>query len=196
MTAGHGVYRRLVRLYPRAFRARYGEDLMQHFADLVNDLGPGPAWRRTAIDLAVTVPRYRLEAIMSPEKSSKAVAVLIALLVVAGLAGLLLVNLYPGWVLILIAGVLAVAERSSLARAIRTLDPDQRRRRFVTAAVSGAVFVASYVIFQLVIGDHWTVRETALAVVGTTAMFVAIGFLIAGLLTPRAGRRPVVPTRS
>lgn len=194
MTPGHGGYRALVRLYPRAFRDRYGEDLVQHFADLVADRGFGAAWRRTAVDLVVTVPRYRLETIVSPDHSSKAVAVLITLLAAAGLASLL-VGLYPGLVLLVVAGGLAVAQRSSLARAIRTLDHDLRRRRFVTAAVSGVVFVASYVIYLLVIGDHWTLRETVLTVIGTTAIVVAIGSLIAGLLTPRAGRRPVVTTR-
>lgn len=194
MTPAHGAYRALVRLYPRAFRSRYGEDLVQHFGDLVADHGPTAAWRRAVVDLVVTVPRYRLEAIVSSDNSSNAVAVLIALLAVAGVASVL-VGLYPGLLLLLVAIGLAAAQRTSLARAIRTLDPDLRRRRFVTAAVSGAVFVASFMIYLLMIGDHWTVRETALSIIGTTAMFVAIGFLVAGLLTPRAGRKPVAPTR-
>lgn len=195
MTPAQGAYRALVRLYPRAFRARYGEDLVQHFADLVTDHGPSVAWRRAVVDLVATVPRYRLEAIVRPDNSFNAVAILIALLAAAGVASML-VGLYPGLALILVAGGLAAAQRTSLARAIRALDPDLRHRRFVNAAVSGVVFAASFTIYLLVIGDHWTVRETALSVIGTTAMFVAIGFLVAGLLTPRAGRRPVAPTRS
>ena len=52
-------------------------------------------------------------------------------------------------------------------------------------AILGATFVTSYVTYSLLIGDTWTGRETVLAIIGTLAMFGAIGFLIAGLVTPR-----------
>jgi hypothetical protein len=80
---------------------------------------------------------------------------------------------------------LAVAQRRTLARALRVPDTNLRRRRLGAAAILGATFVTSYVTYSLLIGDTWTGRETVLAVIGTLAMFGAIGFLIAGLLTPR-----------
>ena len=54
----------------------------------------------------------------------------------------------PGSVLLLAAGVVAVAQRSTLARAIRTPDSNRRRRRLTTAAVLAVVFVASFVSFM------------------------------------------------
>ncbi len=191
--SSNGAYRALVRLYPPEFRARYGEDLVQGFADLAAERGSSAAWRQAAVDLAVTLPRYRLEEFMGPATSSRATVVLIALLAVAG-AGSVLVDLYPGVVLLLVAAGLAVAQRSSLARSIRSLDPDRRRRRFLSALAGAVVFATSYVVFLAVIGDRWTARETALAVVGTVAMLAAIGFLIAALLTPRANRGSARPT--
>jgi hypothetical protein len=44
MAMSASVYRYLVRLYPRRFRARYGDDLVQHFADLIQDRGWRAAW--------------------------------------------------------------------------------------------------------------------------------------------------------
>ena len=190
MIPSHRAYRALVRLYPRAFRSRSGEDLIQQFADLAADRGTRAAWRRTAVDLVVTVPRYRVEAIVSSDHSSQAIAALVFVLALAGMASVL-VGLYPGVLLVPVAGAVAIAQRSALARALSALDPDLRRRRFVTAAVSGALFVTSFVAYLLLIGDHWTVRETVLAGVGTTAMVVAVGFLLAALVTPKPGRRPV-----
>jgi hypothetical protein len=180
----HPVYRSLVRLYPRDFRRHYGGDVVQHFADLVNDRGVRAAWTRTCVDLIVTVPRYRLESIMSDQHSATTLNVVITLLATGGVLSLF-IGFYPGLVLFVAAIVLAVAQRSALARAIRTPDSNRRRRRLGTAAVLTVVFVASYVTYSLLIGDKWTTRETVLAVIGNAAMIGAVVYLIAGLLTPK-----------
>ena len=39
--------------------------------------------------------------------------------------------------------------------------------------------------YLLLIGDSWTTRETVLAIIGNAALIGAIGFLAAGLLTPK-----------
>ncbi len=184
MSPSHPVYRSLVRLYPREFRAHYGSDLVQIHADVVKDQGARAAWTRAVVDLIVTVPRYRLESIMNEQRSATSLHVAITLLATAGVASLL-VGAYPGLVLFLAAVVLAVSQRSTLARAIRTPDSNQRRRRLGIAAVLSTVFIVSYGTYLLVIGDTWTIRDTVLAVVGTVAMIGAVVFLIAGLLTPR-----------
>lgn len=80
MPASHPIYRSLVRLYPRDFRLSYGADLEQHFADLVTDRGARAAWARTGVDLIVTIPRYRLENIMTEQHSSTTVHLTITLL--------------------------------------------------------------------------------------------------------------------
>jgi hypothetical protein len=178
------MYPRLVRLYPSDFRREYGDDLVQHFADLAADRGARAAWIRTALDLAITVPRYHLERLMSEQHSATTIHVVIGLLGAGGLASVM-TGLYPGIVLFVAAVALAVTQRSSLARALRVPDSTLRRRRLGIAAVLGATFIASYIAFDQLIGESWTIRETALTIVGVAAMFGAIGFLIAGLLTPR-----------
>ncbi|MDP1807103.1 MAG: hypothetical protein Q8K72_18145, partial [Acidimicrobiales bacterium] len=59
-----------------------------------------------------------------------------------------------------------------------------------------AIFGVTYPAYMMLIGDEWTVRETLLAGVGTPAMFGAVGFGIAGLLTPKSTNDPVVAPAS
>jgi hypothetical protein len=64
-----GTYRRLIRLYPRAFRDAYGDDLVDLLAEQLRD---EPAWRvvpRCVTDLALTVPSQHLEAHMDRARS-------------------------------------------------------------------------------------------------------------------------------
>lgn len=181
---GPALYRKLVALYPRDFRDHHGADLEQHFADLVRDTGTTAAWRRTAVDLLVTLPLYRLEHLMTDRHSTMALHASIATMSLAGVAGLL-TGVFPGALFIALAAGLGLTQRTRLAQSIRDLDVNKRRQRFKTAAVLAGLFVASYVIFLAVIGDHWTVRATIAAVIGTTAMVGAVVFFLAALLTPR-----------
>ena len=86
--------------------------------------------------------------------------------------------------------MLAVAQRSTIARALRAPDNQRRRRRLQTAAVLAVVFVLSYVAYLALIGDTWTTRETVIAIIGNAALIGAIGFLAAGLLTPKTPKPP------
>jgi hypothetical protein len=180
----HPLYRTLVRLYPSSFRHEYGEDLVTHYADLVADRGARAARARTAVDLAITIPRYHLEHVMTEHRSATTLSILIGLFAVGGVASLM-AGLYPGMILFPVAVVLGVAQRNTLARALRVPDSNLRRRRLWTATVLGLTFVISFVSYMLLIGESWTVRETVLATIGIPAMFGAGGFLLAGLLTPR-----------
>lgn len=193
--AGHPVYRRLLHLYPPSFRRRYGADLVQHFSDLVADRGVRAAWARTSIDLLVTVPRYRLETVMNDQHSATSVSVAIGVLAGAGVLSLL-VGLGPGLVLLAVAVALAAGRRGQLAQALRTPNSNLRRRRLTTAAVLAAVFVVSFTAYMALIGDEWTLRETLLAGVGTPAMIGAVGFGVAGLLTPKSTDEPVIAPAS
>lgn len=185
MSAHHRTYRGLVRLYPRSFRDQYGDALELHFADLLADRGARATWARTGLDLAVTLPRYRLESLMTERQSNTGLVAAISLLVAGGVASFL-TGMYPGGLLFLAALGLAVAQRSRLARSIRTPDTDLRRRRLRTGGVLTVTFVVLYAVYTATIGDHWTVRETVLALTGTVAMVAGIVFLVAGLLTPRS----------
>jgi hypothetical protein len=58
------LYRALIVLYPRSFRACYADPMAQLFADRVRDVG-AKAWLRVLPDLVRTVPVERIEAVMS-----------------------------------------------------------------------------------------------------------------------------------
>jgi hypothetical protein len=61
-TRAVGVYRRLLRFYPRPFRDEYGVDMVLLFANQLRDEPAGRVWVRGAVDLAITVPARHLEA--------------------------------------------------------------------------------------------------------------------------------------
>lgn len=178
------AYRILVRLYPRDFRDDFGDDLIALLDDLEAEKGRARAWRICALDVLVTLPRMHLERIMNAQRTTTAITWGIVLLAAAGAASIL-TGLYPGALLLVAAGVLAVAQRSAIARAIRVPDTTVRNRRLRTAAVLAVVFISCYGVFVATIGDEWTVRETVLAVIGTASMVGAPCYLIAGLATPR-----------
>ena len=184
--ARHGVYRACINLYPPTFRRHYREDLVQHFDDLIVDRGLRGACLRTGLDLAITVPTYRLERIVSQQHSATTLVVIISLVAAAAVISLL-TGVYSGLALLGAATVLALAQRSALAKALRTPVAGLRRRRLRISAVLAVVFVLCAGIYAMVIGDTWTPRETVLAAVGTVAMIGAPVFLVVGLLTPKAG---------
>jgi len=198
LAARHPVYRSLVRLYPKAFRGHYGDDLVAHFADLVNDRGASAAWARTGVDLIVTVPRYRLEHFMTEQHSATTLNVAITLLAAGGVLSVLM-GVYPGVLLLVAALVLAVAERSTIARAIRTPDSNRRRRRLGIAAVLALIFLASIGSYAQDLNDDHISGASLLVhnAIGVPAMVGAIIFLIVGLCTPKGSdNRPVAPVVS
>lgn len=187
MSGPHPVYRTLVRLYPQDFRRGYGDDLVQHFADLNADRGRRSAWTRAALDLIVTVPRYRLERIMSEQRSATVLNLTITLLAAAGVMSVL-TGLYPGVLLLVAAVVVAVTQRSTLGQAIRTPDSNRRRRRLTTAAILAVVFVGAMASYLRAVGEEH-VSGTSLVLhnaIGVPSMIGAMVFLVAGLLTPKA----------
>ena len=111
------LYRALLVLYPRAFRREFGEPMAQLFGDQLRDSGRR-AWLRTAPDLIFTVPRLRIEAVMSSINSAPRVAafafiVLAGVVVAMGLGGPLVV-----FVALALAGVL-FGQRRLIASARR-----------------------------------------------------------------------------
>jgi hypothetical protein len=76
------VYRHLAALYPKAFRAEYGDDLVATFTEQIRDDSATHVWLSTVRDLVVTVPSQHLEARMN-RPAPQTVAVL-ATAIVAG----------------------------------------------------------------------------------------------------------------
>ena len=187
-------YQLLIPLYPAAFRREFGDDMLLLFDSLVADRGILAATSRTSLDLIVTVPRYRLETVMTDSRATQVLTATIAGLLVLGfispMAGL------PWWPspLLILAGLgLTVANRTRLAHAIRTPDSSRRSRRLRLSALSAAVFAAAVVGYGVVIWDETasTLGLLLPSFLGTAALVCSAWFLVAGLLTPRSANIPV-----
>lgn len=187
MPTGAGLYRALTHLYPKAFRSQYGDDLVVHFIDLVARDGPVAAWRRTALDLLVTVPRYRLESVMNSRRTAATLTALIVALATLAV-GAFATGLAPLAVVALaLAAALAFAERSRLARSMRPAGREQRRRILRWAALLAACCVASLVIGLIDLGDRdsWPAgRLLAYNVAFLTTSIGALACLAVGLRRP------------
>jgi hypothetical protein len=180
------LYRGLTLLYPREFRHRYRDDLIQHHADLTRDRGRVAAWSRSGLDLIVTIPRYRLETVMNSHHTTSALNVIIAALAIAGLMAI--VAVYPSYIgvaLLALAVVLAVSQRSQLARSIRVRDSRRRRHRLKMAAFFAVVAVADVAIGLSDLGNDysWGLKAVIYGAVSFVAAGATICYLIAGLLT-------------
>lgn len=178
------LYRALLWLYPRDFRTQFGDDLVSLLEDLRADKGTVTAARICALDLAVTIPRIQLERIMDPTRATTTINVASALLAAGGVASTM-IGFAPGALLLAAAAALVITQRSNVAAAVRTPSTGLRRRRLRTAGVLAGVSFVSYGVYATTIGDEWTARETALAVVGTAGIIGCACSLVIGLVTPR-----------
>jgi hypothetical protein len=188
MEAGSAVrvYRSLLLLYPRDFRDRYTDDLVQTLTDLSGELGPRRAWRRVALDLVVTVPRYRLETLMSDKRSSTLLTVAITVMAVAGITSVF-VGLYPGVVLVPLAVVVAITQRSKLARSIDAVDGTRlRRKRLRTAAVLAASLPVIYLVSLPILGNQWGTDAVVAFGLWVGVLIAAVCYGIAGISTPKS----------
>jgi len=177
-------------LYPRDFRRQYHSDLVQNFNDLLDDRGVRATWGRTSIDLIVTVPRYRLESIMSEHSSTTTINTALVVLSVGGSISLF-TDFYPFAVLFWIAAImLTFVQRGALARAIRTPVTNRRRNRLGKAGVLTLIFAAALFSYFADLNDNKISTASLLLhnAIGVPAMIGAIVYHIVGLLTPRMAR--------
>jgi hypothetical protein len=175
----------LLRLYPSEFRHEFGVDLALHFDDLVADMGAPSAWRRTVVDLTVTIPRYRLEHHMSAQQAASTTGLLVGGCAL-GSAFSILIGVYPVAPVLLVIGTwLFLSRRGALAAAIRVPDSHRRRRRFRIAGALALIFVVAVCSYVLDLRDDKisTASLLTLNAVGTSAMVGAIVFAILGALT-------------
>ena len=186
-------YQLLIPLYPAAFRREFGDDMLLLFDSLVADRGILAAASRTSLDLIVTVPRYRLETVMTDSRATQVLTATIAGLLVLGFISPMAGLLWPSPLLILAGLGLTVANRTRLAHAIRTPDSSRRSRRLRLSALSAAVFAAAVVGYGVVIWDETasTLGLLLPSFLGTAALVCSAWFLVAGLLTPRSANIPV-----
>src|SRR5439155_191487 len=81
-TADQRLYATFMRLYPRQFRHDFADDMVLAFDELVEHNGRAATWRRVLVDLVVTVPTYRLETVMAPQRPTNALVAFAATLAV------------------------------------------------------------------------------------------------------------------
>ena len=180
------MYRNLLLLYPRDFRDRYADDLVQTLADLSGELGPRRAWRRVALDLVVTVPRYRMETLMKEEHSATVLTVAIVAMACAGIISLF-IGLYPGVLLLPLAAVVAITQRSKLARSMDVVDGTRlRRKRLRTAAVLAASLPVIYLVSLPILGDQWGTDAVVAFGIWAAVLIAAVCYFIIGIATPKS----------
>ena len=187
MPAGSSAYRTLICLYPKTFRSHYGDDLVLHFDDLVERDGPISAWRRTLLDLMLTVPRYRLESVMKTRRTTATLVAMITALALAAV-GAFAAGLGPiALVAIVLAVVLGIAERSALARSMRPAGPEHRRSILRWATLLSVLCAATLTIGIIDLGgrDSWPAgRLLAYNATFFAAGFAALACLAVGLRRP------------
>jgi hypothetical protein len=184
--SAHRVYGALICFYPRDFRNRYRDDLVQIHADLTSELGPARAWGRTTLDLILTVPRYRMETLMKEERSAKTLTGLIVLLGAVGIISVPL-GIPLGILLLPLAIGLGIAQRSKLARAMDfTNGSDMRRRRLRVAAVLMASLPVIYLVSLPILGESWGLDAIIAFSLWFIVLIVAVCYFIAGVSTPRS----------
>lgn len=181
----HPTYRALTLLYPREFRDRYRDDLIQHHADLTHRRGPASAWLRTGLDLIITIPRYHLETAMNPRHATNTLNAIVAAIAIVGLMAVVAVGNLIGVALLIGAALLTVSQRTQLARSTRVCDTDRRHHRLKLAAVFAALAVADTAIgfADLANEDHWGTKAVIYGAISYAAAGAAICYLVAGLLT-------------
>jgi hypothetical protein len=187
MTAHVRAYRAAIRFYPRGFREQYGDDLAQLFANLVSDLGPRRAWSRTLLDLVITLPIHRLETIMGPTRSIPALFLIIVALIAIGVTGALSMGVLIALIPLGLGVVIAITQRSNLARSLRPANGSQRRRRLIYAMISGVVFAGSVVGYLIAVSGESISSAALIAynLVGMGSLVAAGAFLALGLQAPR-----------
>jgi len=167
------AYGALLRLYPRQFREEYRDDMVLLVRDQCREESPWRVLARSAVDLAITIPKQHLEAHMRRTPSSivplgyLALSLAgIGLMIVGGNA---VVAVVIGFAVAVIAAVLAVIAWRRSAPASEPATVTASWWRFV---------VAGPVLFALVILG---------AGVGVNAWFLGILAVLSGIVSIATG---------
>lgn len=173
-----GLYRRLLRLYPRPFRNEYGLDMVLLFTNQLHDEPTPRVLARGAIDVAITVPARHLEAHMHRPPNS-VVTVLFAALSAAGalfglLAGTNLVMLLSGAAVALVATAIAVTSwRQTRVLTTPRSATAQWWKLLATGAVALAVMIVGEGATDLAL--WWPMFLVVLAALVTIAAGLVLG---------------------
>ena len=158
------LYRLVLHLYPRPFRAEYGADMEQLLLDQLHDERAPVVIGRLIVDLAVTVPNQHLEAhLRTPNRLVPFAYLVIAVagLVLAVLGGSEPKALVPGMVLAVGAGAIGLITWRH-ARSVRDSSVTAGWWKFLLA------------------GPLLIIRVIVAAGAGIQAWFLGMGVVLAG----------------
>jgi hypothetical protein len=183
-TRSVGVYRALLRFYPRHFRDEYGLDMALLFANQLHDEPAGRVWVRGAVDLAITVPARHLEAHMNRPPSS-VVPLLFAALSAAGLlagiaGGSNVAMLAAGAAVAMVFGVLA-AKAWRQTRTVTTALPVTAQWWKLLATGAGALVAMILAEKATDLSLWWPMFMIVLASLITIAAGVLLGVVHLGI---------------
>jgi hypothetical protein len=172
------MYRRLVAVYPKAFRQEYGEDMVLLFCDLLHDEPTHRVWSRTLRDATKSIVIQRLETVMSKNSMLRplafAAAAATALIAFSALG---IQNIYV-FVLTVAGAALAVVAALIYWQANRAyVEPSaQLHRYWLRVFGSGAALIA-----LVNVGSGIDIEAPWLLLFGSVilgAMLVALGLIL------------------
>lgn len=146
---GVGIYRALLRGYPRSFRCEYGADMVLLLAGQLDDEPAGRVWARVLVDLAITVPTRHLEAHMQRPANAMTPLLFAAVSLAAGL-----VAVVSGSNLAVAGGALALAAAAGIlgvlsARQVRRITaPAPTSAQWWKLLAGGAAGLAAVVVAE------------------------------------------------
>lgn len=141
------LYRRLSSMYPKAFRAEYGDDLVATFTEQLRDESAARVWWSTVRDLVVTVPSQHLEARMK-RPHPRTVAMIATATTVAAFALAVVAGTGPVVGVFLLATVAALSVATLSWRAARSAEQQasSAQGRWRTLLVCGVALVAAAIV--------------------------------------------------
>lgn len=175
-------YRVAVRLYPKAFRDEYGDDLVLLFTQQLRDEGAPRVVVRTAVDLLLSVPQRHLESQMPTSHRSILPTVLgavaLSVLVAAVIVG------HPTVLAGAVASSLACGGLALLAahRDRSLTDPRPWSARWWQLLTSGVVILGGLVAVTTATGELPTGGWFVAMTVGLAALLLMAAGLVLGIM--------------
>ena len=96
-------------------------------------------------------------------------------------------GLYPGALLLPLAVIVAVTQRSKLARSMDAADCDRlRRKRLKVSAMLAASLPVIYLVSLPILGDEWGTDALVAFSVWFAVLIAAACYFVAGISTPKS----------
>jgi FtsH-binding integral membrane protein len=137
------IYRHLSVLYPRSFRAEYGDDLVAAFTEQLRDERASRVWLSTIRDLVVTIPSQHLEARMNRRPTPQTVAILATGITIAAVVLAVVAGTGPVVGVFLLIAIIALVVATL---AWRTARPVSGASRWRTILIIGVVLLATVLV--------------------------------------------------